>query len=120
MVWGQDQGVCLPDIERGFSVPWLGQNYEEAIDGLGHLNEKALHCVLSAFQCLVQLAKAQKTSWTTSSSLPLMDKGISGTAELSVLIANTKLEGVGRGRGLWDDIPGWMRGKNGAASKQYF
>lgn len=49
-----------------------------------------------------------------------MDKGISGTAELSVLIANTKLEGVGRGRGLWDDIPGWMRGKNGAASKQYF
>lgn len=49
-----------------------------------------------------------------------MDKGISGTAELSVLIANTKLEGVGRGRGLWDDIPGWMRGKNGATSKQYF
>lgn len=49
-----------------------------------------------------------------------MDKGISGTAELSVLIANTKSEGIGRGRGLWDDILGWMRGKNGATSKWHF
>lgn len=49
-----------------------------------------------------------------------MDKGISGTAELSALTAETEWEGLGRGRGLWDDIPGWMRGKNGATSKQYF
>lgn len=41
-----------------------------------------------------------------------MDKGISGTAELSVL--TVKWENLGRGRELWDAIPGWPRGKNGA------
>lgn len=55
-----------------------------------------------------------------ASSLPLMDKGISGTAELSTLTARTKWEGLGRGMVLWDDILGWMRGKNGATSTGCF
>lgn len=55
-----------------------------------------------------------------ASSLPLKDKGISGTAELSALTAETKWEGLGRGRCLWDDIPGWMRGKNGANKQIVF
>lgn len=78
-------------------MPWLGWNRAEATDGLGHLNEKGLHCVSSAFQCLVRLAKTPKTSWTNkqASSLPLMDKGISGTAELSALTIKTKVGGSG-------------------------
>ena len=63
---GTDQSVC-PDIDRGlaFSVPWLvGSELRRSTDGPGHLNEKAFHCVPSTFQCLVQLGKTQKTSWT--------------------------------------------------------
>lgn len=55
-----------------------------------------------------------------ASRLPLMDKGVPGTAELSALTAETGWEALGGGRGLGDEVPGWMRRKNGPTSKQYF
>lgn len=49
-----------------------------------------------------------------------MDKGIFGIVELSTLIVRTKWEGFGRGMVFWDDIFGWMRGKNGVISMGCF
>lgn len=47
-----------------------------------------------------------------------MDKRISGAAEFSALIVKAKWEGLGRGWGLWDNIPAWMRGKNGGSHQE--